>query len=215
MKTGTIRFGGRFARRVVFCLFGFASCMTSVMAQSSAVATPSATRGPYYPEASMRFRDVDNDLLRISDGRIDRAKGIPFTLKGRLLDMAGKPLAGGRIEIWQTDANGRYIHTDDDGETLRDPGFQGYGTTITDSEGRFSFRTIKPTAYPGRTPHIHVKIRHRKKGLITQLYIADHESNRRDGLFRRMSAEEQNAVSLRFNEGGQGLESRLDIRLER
>ena len=37
-------------------------------------------------------------------------------------------------------------------------GFQGFGHDVTDAEGAYSFRTIKPVPYSGRTPHIHVKV---------------------------------------------------------
>src|SRR5919204_462381 len=69
----------------------------------------------------------------------------------------------------------------------RDTNFQGFGRFLTGSSGEYYFRTIKPVAYPGRTPHIHFKI---KKGanevLTTQCYIKGEPRNERDGVFRRI-----------------------------
>ena len=65
-----------------------------------------------------------------------------------------------------------------------DPGFQGIGRARTDAEGRYRFRTIKPVPYAGRTPHIHLRVSSgEQERLTTQLYIADHPRNARDGLY--------------------------------
>ena len=55
-------------------------------------------------------------------------------------------------------ASGIYNHPGDDGQKRRDAAFQGYGRTTVDGEGRYAFRTIRPVAYPGRTPHIHFAV---------------------------------------------------------
>ena len=62
------------------------------------------------------------------------------------------------VEIWQCDAHGIYNHPRSPGQSRRDAGFQGYGRTGIDAAGRYAFRTIRPVAYPGRTPHIHFKV---------------------------------------------------------
>lgn len=119
--------------------------------------TPSATEGPFYPTESMRRGDVDNDLVKIM-GKVQEAGGEVFNLKGRVLDADGAPLAGKRIEIWQCDMNGKYMHTGDRQNIPFDAVFQGFGHDITGQDGNYKFRTIKPVTYPGRTPHIHVKL---------------------------------------------------------
>ena len=84
-------------------------------------------------------------------------------------------------------------------EAERDPNFQGYGVARTDAAGAFHFRTIKPIAYPGRTSHIHVRVQAPgASAFATQLYLADDPGNRRDFLFSRMSAEDQAALTLKF-----------------
>lgn len=178
---------------------------------SAAGLTPSATEGPFYPTPPMRRADVDNDLVKII-GTVQEAGGQVVTLTGRILDKAGNPLAGHRIEIWQCDTNGKYLHTGDRQSIPFDPAFQGFGHDITDAEGRYVFRTIKPVTYPGRTPHIHVKVfNDTREVLTTQFYIDGHPSNRRDRLFNRMSSRQAEAVSMVFKPTAQGDIATLDV----
>jgi len=59
------------------------------------------------------------------------------------------------------------------------------------------FRTIKPVPYPGRTPHIHVLLRHPSFGEMTsQLFIAGDAGNARDFLWRRLAEVDRSAVDL-------------------
>lgn len=174
--------------------------------------TPSATEGPFYPTPDMRFADADNDLVKIR-GKVEQSGGEVVVLKGRILTRAGRPASGARIEIWQCDANGRYLHRADRGGRPRDAAFQGFGHVVTGADGRYAFRTIMPVPYPGRTPHIHVKVFFGSRSLTTQFYVAGHPMNARDGLFRRMSRPQQRAVSMTFNAGDDGREADVEIRL--
>ena len=141
--------------------------------------TPSLTEGPFYPPKLPL--DTDNDLLVINDN-ITPAVGEVTHLTGRILTASGEPMRNVVVEIWQCDAKGVYI-AQEDGEG-KDANFQGFGRFLTSSTGEYYFRTIKPVPYPGRTPHIHVKI---KKGdrelLTTQFFINGHPQNRSDGIF--------------------------------
>lgn len=161
--------------------------------------TPSQTLGPFYPRtAAERPRDTDADLLRADGDRV-LTKGIPILLTGRVVERSGSAVAGATIEIWQCDANAVYHHPDGGPAGERDPNFQGYGVATTDATGVFRFRTIRPVAYPGRTPHIHVRVQAGGgRVLATQLYLPDDPGNRSDFLFRRLSADEQAALTLRF-----------------
>ena len=173
--------------------------------------TPSATEGPYYPTPAMRKPDVDNDLVKIK-GLVEQAGGEVFTLRGTLTNGDGQPLVGHRVEIWQCDVDGNYLHPRDSRSANFDRAFQGFGHDITDENGNYWFRTIKPTVYPGRTPHIHVKIFDAERELLTtQFYIKDHPNNPRDRLFNRMASAEADAVSMKFVEGGNGLEATIDV----
>jgi len=84
---------------------------------------------------------------------------------------------------------------------VHDTGFQGFGHDITDAAGTYRFRTIKPVAYPGRTPHIHVKVLDgSRERLTTQFYLKDHPANARDVLYRRLSGAQAAAVDMVFDE---------------
>ncbi|WP_299873638.1 protocatechuate 3,4-dioxygenase [uncultured Cocleimonas sp.] len=182
----------------------------SILPVSAAMRTPRATEGPFYPTKSMRYGDIDNDLVKISN-EVKQAGGEVLHLQGRVLDTNNKPIKGARVEIWQCDANGHYLHTGDRNPVPLDKAFQGFGHTISGHNGEYSFRTIKPVSYPGRTPHIHVKAFANGRELTTQFYIDDYPENDYDFLFNRMSLEQQEAVSMRLKQGKEGLEATLDI----
>ncbi len=112
-----------------------------------------------------------DDLVKIVD-KLEQAGGEIVTLAGRVLDVSGNPIPGARIEIWQCDVNGRYLHRADQGAIARDAGFQGFGHDISGADGSYAFRTIKPVPYAGRTPHIHVKVLvDGRERLTTQFYL--------------------------------------------
>ncbi len=149
--------------------------------------TAALTEGPFYPDRLPL--DTDNDLLVINDG-VTPAIGEITYIGGRVLSKAGTPVRNALVEIWQVDNNGAYIHSGSSNADRRDKNFQGYGRFLTDSEGRYFFRTVKPVAYPGRTPHIHFAIsRGDKRLLTTQLLIAGQKENERDGVFRNLRDE--------------------------
>jgi protocatechuate 3,4-dioxygenase beta subunit len=173
--------------------------------------SPRAVEGPFYPTSSMRMADVDNDLVRVI-GLVQDAGGEVITLRGRITNRDGKARAGHRIEIWQCDLNGKYLHPSDNRNVPYDQGFQGFGHDITDADGNYSFRTIKPGRYPGRTPHIHVKVFEGDRELITtQFYVAGEPENLQDSLFRRMSSNEAESVSMRYVETADGTETTINL----
>ena len=144
--------------------------------------TPAQTEGPFYPDHLPL--DTDNDLLVVNDA-ITPAVGEVTHLTGRILGADGEPLRNAVVEIWQCDANGAYLHTGTGNREKRDRNFQGFGRFTTGSSGEYYFRTIKPVAYPGRTPHIHYKVKLKgREALTTQCYIKGDPQNERDGVFR-------------------------------
>jgi protocatechuate 3,4-dioxygenase beta subunit len=161
--------------------------------------TPRQTLGPFYPRnASERPHQTDADLLTVEDGRV-LTKGTPLYLTGHVLTARGTPVAGALIEIWQCDANAVYHHPAGGAAAERDPYFQGYGAATADEAGAFHFRTIKPVPYPGRTPHIHVRVAARgMPPLPTQLYLDGDPGNAQDFLYRQLSAAERAAVTLKL-----------------
>ena len=128
----------------------------AVLAQTPLIVTPGQTEGPFYPVTLPTDRDAD--LVRVQ-GQATQAVGHITHVSGRVLDKRGEIVRGATVEIWQCDANGVYNHPGDSGgQRRRDTAFQGYGRTNVDGSGRYAFRTIRPVAYPGRTPHIHFKV---------------------------------------------------------
>jgi protocatechuate 3,4-dioxygenase beta subunit len=110
------------------------------------------------------------DLSVVAPGR-PRAMGQLLDLTGEVLDESGNPLAGVLMEIWHCNAAGKYIHHNDPSLVPVDPNFIGVGRVMTDAQGRYRLRTIKPGAYavpehsfPGtqknwwRPPHIHFSL---------------------------------------------------------
>lgn len=178
---------------------------------SASAATPSATEGPFYPTGSMRLNDVDNDLVKVI-GLVQEAGGEIITLKGQVFDENHAPLSGLRVEIWQCDLNGVYLHSRAPDRDMYDTGFQGFGHDITDENGAYQFRTIMPTIYPGRTPHIHIKVLDGSKELLTtQFYLSDHPENARDRIYRRLSDAERAQVTMVFEDGADAPETTVDI----
>jgi protocatechuate 3,4-dioxygenase beta subunit len=155
--------------------------------------TPRQTEGPFYPvELPL---DRDNDLVQVA-GREGVAKGVISNVYGRILDVAGNPLGGAKVEIWQCDANTKYHHPGDRNPAAPDENFQGYGFTVTDGEGRYRFRTIRPVDYPGRTAHIHYRVTTTADArLTTQMYVRHHPGNESDGIFRRLGADRERALA--------------------
>ena len=161
------------------------------------VVTPDQTAGPFYP-AELPL-DTDNDLIQI-EGHAERAKGTATNVVGRVLSPSGDPIADAKVEIWQCDANGKYHHPDDENDVPMDEHFQAYGSTVTDADGRYRFRTIKPVPYPGRVPHIHYRVTTPGGNqLNTQMYIAGFEGNEDDFVFQHIGDEKrQKSVLAEF-----------------
>lgn len=171
--------------------------LTSSSAFAELVQTPPQGEGPFYPNKLPL--DTDNDLLIVND-RITPAVGKITHLSGRVLDAKGDPVRNAVVEIWQVDGNGVYLHEGSANRSRLDRNFQGFGRFLTGSTGEYYFRTVKPVAYPGRTPHIHFKI---KKGgrqlLVTQCYVKGHPGNKSDGLYRRIrDAKAAKSVTVDF-----------------
>jgi protocatechuate 3,4-dioxygenase beta subunit len=126
--------------------------------------TPAQTEGPYYtanpPETNSLFQPG--------------MAGTKILLTGYVLDEQCRPIPGARVDFWQADAAGQY---DNQGYTLR-------GYQITDAEGRYAMETVIPGEYPGRTPHIHVKVTPPGgQTLTSQLYLPGAVANTTDRIF--------------------------------
>jgi protocatechuate 3,4-dioxygenase beta subunit len=137
--------------------------------------TLSEVTGPVFGTGDVK--PGDSDLTNQHDGD---PLGERIVVSGRLLDENSKPIANALIELWQCNAAGRYRHAVDDHDAPLDPNFSGCGRVLTDAQGNYRFRTIKPGAYPWRNhynawrpAHLHfsvfgVGIVQR---LVTQMYF--------------------------------------------
>ncbi len=150
------------------------------------MATPAQTMGPFYPVT--KPLDHDADLTRV-EGTGGRASGAVIDVAGRLVDRNGGIIRSALVEIWQCNAFGRYDHPRGVRDAPLDPNFQGYGQDVTDSQGGYRFRTIKPPPYPAsanwmRPGHIHFRITAPDAGsLVTQLYCAGDPPLARDFIY--------------------------------
>jgi protocatechuate 3,4-dioxygenase beta subunit len=134
-----------------------------------------ALDGPVFGEDALG--ELDNDLTRRHEGE---PLGERIVVHGRVLDEDGRAVRGALVEVWQANAAGRYDHQVDDHPAPLDPNFSGAGRCLTDDEGRYSFTTIKPGAYPWRNhdnawrpAHIHFSLFGRlfTERLVTQMYF--------------------------------------------
>ena len=124
-----------------------------------------------------RVGELDHDLTRQHAGE---PLGERIIVHGHVLDGDGRPVPGTLVEVWQTNAAGRYSHDRDQHPAPLDPNFTGVGRCLTDDEGGFHFVTVKPGAYPWknhpnawRPAHIHFSLFGRSfvQRLITQMYF--------------------------------------------
>lgn len=155
----------------------------------------SVTRSPRYALLSLQnsiseitgprfghgdIADGDNDLLTNYAAPGASPIGERIILHGRVLDEDARPVPDTMVEIWQANAGGRYRHKNDRYLAPIDPNFGGCGRMMTDAEGYFCFRTVKPGAYPWRNrindwrpAHIHLSVFGDAfaQRLITQCYF--------------------------------------------
>lgn len=122
----------------------------------------------------------DNDLLSNYAKPGESPIGERIILHGRVLDENAKPVPSTLVEVWQANAGGRYRHKKDTYLAPIDPNFGGCGRTLTDENGYYFFRTVKPGAYPWRNmvnnwrpAHVHVSVFGSGfvQRLITQCYF--------------------------------------------
>src|SRR5262249_49488607 len=125
---------------------------------------PEEARDPYTPMPPFPFmRSGEEDLTRLAPGR-PQAAGQSIVIMGRVLDEDLSPVRHTLIEVWNANSYGRYSHQLDDGRNPGplDPNFYGFGRLLTDNDGRYWLRTIKPGSYVvrediawERPPHVH------------------------------------------------------------
>jgi protocatechuate 3,4-dioxygenase beta subunit len=139
--------------------------------------TLSEMTGPVYGQEALG--PLDSDLTR-NGARNGEPIGERIIVTGRVLDEDGRPVPHTLVEVWQANACGRYIHVVDQHDAPLDANFYGGGRCVTDAEGRYRFKTIKPGAYPWgnhhnawRPNHIHFSLFGPTflTRLVTQMYF--------------------------------------------
>lgn len=127
--------------------------------------TPALTEGPYFTAGSPERHDL----------RELNVPGEPLMITGTVFDQQCQPVVGAWLDFWQADGRGVY---DNAGYTLR-------GHQFTDAQGRYELLTVVPGEYPGRTPHMHVKVQATPLShvLTTQLFLPGEAGNLRDSIF--------------------------------
>ena len=126
--------------------------------------TPSQLEGPF-------FRPLSPERVNLVETKM---KAPRMRLTGLFVDKACRPIPGAMLDFWQCDEKGRY---DTSGFSLR-------GHQFSNKRGEFFLETLIPGSYPGRTPHLHVKVQRRGgRVLTTQLYLPNQAGNAQDFLF--------------------------------
>ena len=155
--------------------------------------TRSERTGPVFGQDVVRASDHDLTAQHAGDPLGER-----IVVSGRLLDEGGKPVRGALIEVWQANAAGRYMHKMDQHNAPLDPNFSGCGRTLTDTDGRYQFLSIKPGAYPWgnhanawRPAHIHFSIfgDGLLSRLVTQMYFPGDPLLALDPIYNSISSE--------------------------
>jgi protocatechuate 3,4-dioxygenase, beta subunit len=159
--------------------------------------TPGEILGPFYPVIKRMDQGAD---LTVMPGKPGRAAGELIYVMGRVLNVAGEPVRGARVELWQANTHGRYTHPSDTNPAPLDPNFEGFAVQTSDAEGRYRFKTIKPGAYPAagnwiRPPHLHFEVLGNVNRLVTQMYFPGEPLNDKDILLQSVRANREGAIA--------------------
>ncbi len=137
--------------------------------------TLSETTGPLFHARDVKESDADLTAQHAGEPIGER-----MFVTGRVLDENGRPLPQVLVEMWQANAAGRYKHIVDNHDAPMDPNFTGFGRALTDVNGQYRFKTIKPGAYPWRNhynawrpAHLHFSLFGQgfAQRLVTQMYF--------------------------------------------
>ena len=196
---------GQFSRRTVLrnaLATGAVFAAPNIVRAAVCEVTPADVEGPFYMNDYDRKAPLanNNDLTQIP-GAERAADGEVIYVGGQVTDGDCRPIKGATVEIWQSCVTGRYAHVRDPNPAPIDPYFRYSGESITDDEGRYSFKTIKPGAYPipggmARTPHIHFRVVALNPVLTTQMYFAGEPLNEKDILLSHHPKADQKRVII-------------------
>ena len=177
--------------------------------------------GPKFDTSALGKYDHDLTKNGITSGD---PIGERLIVAGRVLDENGDPVRNAMVEVWQTNAAGRYIDSEDNHEAPIDPNFLGAGRVMTDKDGEYRFLTLRPGAYPWgnhpnawRPPHIHFSVfgPNMMTRLVTQMYFEGDPLLQYDPIYNGPPDEARKRMiadfSLNDTEEGFALAYRWDI----
>jgi protocatechuate 3,4-dioxygenase beta subunit len=177
---------------------------------SGCVVRPQQTEGPYFVDEALNRIDIRSDP---SDGSVRPGTPLEIAFKvSRLSPKGCEPLTGALVDVWHCDHLGVYSDVEDPGfNTVGRKFLRGY--QVTDSRGAARFKTIYPGWYPGRTVHVHFKIRSAPSlapgyEFASQLYFDDRltdEVHARQPNARKGQRTRRNAADGIFLRGGSQL----------
>ncbi|MBD2091904.1 intradiol ring-cleavage dioxygenase [Microcoleus sp. FACHB-1515] len=194
--------------------------------QPGCIVRPQQTEGPYFVDERLNRSDIRSNP---ADGTVK--EGVPLRLVFQVSQVGASactPLSDATVDVWHCDAQGVYSDVQDRAADTRGQQFlRGY--QVTNANGGAEFLTIYPGWYPGRTTHIHFKIRTAAGYEFTsQLYFDDavsdrvytqapystkgqrNQTNAQDGIFRNGG----DRLLLTLTEGENGYVGRFEIGLE-
>jgi protocatechuate 3,4-dioxygenase beta subunit len=189
MKQEDAPVGRLISRRDALALAGGAACLAlggwaaadGPEPVPACVVRPEQTEGPYFVEEALERSDIRSDP---ATGKVKPGAPLALTFAVSRLTAAGdcRPLPGARVDLWQCDAAGVYSDVDDPGFSTRGQKFLR-GHQVTGDGGRVSFLTVYPGWYPGRTVHVHFKVRTEPTAghaleFTSQLYFDDAVTDR-------------------------------------
>ena len=181
--------------------------------------TPSQTVGPFFaygltPTGRYEWNDAFTNNLVTSD-----ATGERIRIEGQVLDGDGKPVPDCMLEIWQADAQGRFVDPKDS-RALPNTKFRGFGRCGTGANGEYAFDTIKPGPVPGpggkpQAPHILVAIFARGMLLhnYTRIYLDGEAANAADPVLALVPADRRATLVAKRKADGSAIYT-FDIRLQ-
>jgi len=179
--------------------------------------TPSQTVGPFFaygltPTGRYEWNDAFTNDLVTAD-----ASGERIRIEGQVFDGDGRPVPDCMLEIWQADAQGRFVDPKDK-RALPNTKFRGFGRCGTGTNGEYAFDTIKPGAVPGpggkpQAPHVLVAVFARGMLLhnYTRIYFDGEAANAADPVLALVPADRRLTLIAKKS-GGSGY--RFDIHLQ-
>jgi protocatechuate 3,4-dioxygenase alpha subunit len=179
--------------------------------------TPSQTVGPFFAY-SLTAQQYSYDYNSIIDGSLlsEDMEGECIYIMGCIYDGKGNSISDAMIELWQADANGNYI-TQYPNIPLSNIPFKGFGRlgTGTNDKHSFTFKTIKPGAVNGQSPHINVILfmRGSLRTLYTRIYFSD-DQNEHDRLLNAVDAGRRHTLIAERKEINDKIIYHFDIHMQ-